>query len=96
MSRSTPTPAPAAQPPSPASTQKAVKKDTRANSVIFESANAESHQFDVCGVRGYRDNSGKKVLWRVPEDRVERFERHTFVVNGRIKRSETKPSDKKD
>lgn len=61
--------------------------------VLFESNIEEPLQYDVCGIRAHRDQSGKKCRWRVPADMVERFSRHTHVISGRIARLPEKKQD---
>lgn len=63
--------------------------------VLFVSAKPEVDLFDVAiGVeeneiiRGIWDSHGEHVVWRVPTDLAARFERHMFVVQGRILRTE--------
>ena len=61
--------------------------------IRFESRNPESSQFSVLGVRGMRKEGSRSsdepltVVWDVPADMVERFERHFFVATGRIRRA---------
>jgi hypothetical protein len=56
--------------------------------VRFESTGEETTQFVVMDVRSFRkEGDPLRVVWDVPSDLVERFSRHFFVVNGRIKRA---------
>lgn len=71
--------------------KKAKKKEeepvSNPDEVVFISAEDEPKQFDIGGVRGIRDETGKKVVWRVPVDRADRFARHSFVLTGRVVRA---------
>lgn len=54
--------------------------------VLFMSTADEPRQFDVCGIVGIRDSTGKRVVWKVPPNLADRFSQHSHVKSGRIAR----------
>jgi len=54
--------------------------------VVFESREKEASMFKVMGLRSTRNFSTGRLEWKVPPKMVELFERHHFVMNGRIAR----------
>lgn len=72
----------------------ATKPVEKQNFVLYASADDEPAIFHVYldpeldPIRGIRDSSGDGLLWRVPANLAERFERHSLFVGGRIIRAE--------
>lgn len=66
--------------------QKAPKQKAPEPPVIFESAERESHQFSICGINPSRNQSGHKLVYEVPADILDRFERHHHIKSGRVRR----------
>ena len=63
------------------------------DTTLFVSAAEEQETFDIvlgpdAEVRGHWDRYMERVIWRVPNDLVERFNRHFFVNQGRIVQAE--------
>lgn len=61
----------------------------KADHTLFVSANDEPQTYDIrldtsTVVRGFWNNAEDRVIWRVPNKLLERFERHSFVSSGRV------------
>jgi hypothetical protein len=54
--------------------------------VHFRSTMPELQQIEVMGIFPRRDSTMSYLIWDVPADDADRFERHCFVVGGRISR----------
>lgn len=54
---------------------------------IFESREPEPSMFPVCGIRPERSVSDNRLIWRVPPENLELFERNFFVQTGRVHRA---------
>lgn len=55
-------------------------------SVTYESRQKEPYAFEVAGIKPTRDFTDGRLIWTVPADDLERFEKHHHVVNNRIRR----------
>ena len=59
---------------------------------VFVSAHPESATFSIRAggveIRGIKDESKRGLVFRVPNDVVENFCRHEFVIGGRIVKAE--------
>lgn len=56
---------------------------------VFVSQHEEPQTYDIrldhnTVVRGYWDSAEERVLWRVPDKLLERFQRHSFLTSGRV------------
>lgn len=52
--------------------------------VRFNSASPEDNEFEVMGIYPRRDDTRRYLIWEMDAETAERFERHYFVVSGRI------------
>lgn len=56
------------------------------DTVTFVSTQREPNEFAVMDIRSYALNDGR-IAWTMSPEDAERFERHYFVVTGRIERA---------
>ena len=75
---------PTSAPSKPASKPKPKSKSREP--ITFESREKEASMFKVMDIRPTRNFSTGRLEWEVPADTVELFEKHHFVMNGRIAR----------
>lgn len=73
----TPAPQPAAAKP------KKTKAPAEGETVSYKSAQHEITEYEIMGFRGQR-GADNALHWQVPAELAERFERHIFVVQGRV------------
>lgn len=54
--------------------------------VVFESRNPEPAPFEINGIRPIRDFSSGRLLWGVPAEEADLFEKHHHVLTNRVRR----------
>lgn len=69
----------------PKAEAKSKGKAAKPTSFSYRSVSKEPTEFEVMGVRGNKQPDGY-LVWNVPAEDAERFERHIFFVQGRIQK----------
>ena len=59
---------------------------TSSSYVIYESREKEPYMFECADIRSTRNQNSGRCEWKVEASDTERFEKHHFFLNGRIKR----------
>ena len=75
--------------PSRRSRKKAAAEEAEDPAVVFyvSAYDPEPSAFEVAKLKPFRQFSSGKLVWAVPADDAERFERHHHFVTGRVVRA---------